>query len=187
MIIGTKTIDATSRLVLEPDAREWCKLPYPGHPKGCPNYGEKDHCPPNAPWIEDWIDLCKPHWIIVCIFDLGHFELRMKKRHPDWSERQCRCVLYWQNTVKKRLRERCEENVRLRPGAVYTLLPEAMGVNVIVTAMQLGIPIQPKPDGRVYKIALMGYPHKEIERHHDTRDLDWTIQSVLTDFKKEEN
>ena len=29
-------------LVIDMRAREWCKMTYPGHPNGCPNYDHKD-------------------------------------------------------------------------------------------------------------------------------------------------
>jgi hypothetical protein len=41
---------------------------------------------------------------------------------------------------------------------VYTVRPEAMGVNVIQTARNIGIPIETKPFTTVYKIALVGFP-----------------------------
>ena len=40
---------------------------------------------------------------------------------------------------------------------IYTLLPEAMGVMVINTALKLGIPIEKTPINKVFKIALVGY------------------------------
>jgi len=41
---------------------------------------------------------------------------------------------------------------------VYTVRPEAMGVNVLQTARNIGIPIETKPFTTVFKIALVGYP-----------------------------
>jgi predicted metal-binding protein len=85
-------------------AREWCKLPYPNHPKGCPNYNKNPECPPQAPRIEDWLDLNRQHWFIVVEFDLDAFAKRMKEKHPGWSDKQCRCCLYWQNIPRKELK-----------------------------------------------------------------------------------
>jgi hypothetical protein len=40
------------------EAGKLCRLPYPNHPKGCPNYGKRALCPPKAPALgrrSDWI------------------------------------------------------------------------------------------------------------------------------------
>ena len=108
--------------------------------------------------VDDFIDLEQPHWFVVERFDLKTHKERMLFAHTDWSDRQAKCVLYWHGTVKKRLREKTEAFIQSHPGAVYTLLPEAMGVNVIVTARRLGIPIEIKPENIVHKISLVGYP-----------------------------
>lgn len=155
-------IDVMGKLVITPKTREWCKLPYPRHPNGCPNYGNNPECPPQAPLIQDWMEPTLPHWFIVTEFDLDGFAERMKKKHPNWSDKQCRCVLYWQNTVRKDLRNACKGFIKEHPGAIYTLLPEAMGVNVIITAKHVGVPIKNKPNGTVFKIALVGFPKLKL-------------------------
>lgn len=140
-------------------ARKWCLLPYPGHPKGCPNYNDPKHegiCPPSAPLIQDFIDLQKPMYLIVEEFDLDAHVEKWLIDHPTNTLKQARCVLYWQNGVRSRLKRKCESFKKAHPGFVTTLVPEAMGVNVIATAQLVGIPIKPKPDGVVYKIALAG-------------------------------
>ena len=146
-----------AELVIDYRARDWCKLPYLGHPHGCPNFDQRASCPPRAPLVGDYFDLSQPVWLVGVEFDLqGHVE-RMKSRHPSWSNRQARCVLYWQSGVNKELKAlaRCFAEAA---GRIYTLCPEAMGVQVIKTASRVGIPIRPRPAGRVYKIALIGEP-----------------------------
>lgn len=72
-------------------------------------------------------------------FDLQAHALSMKKKHPEWSDRQCRCVLYWQGKSRKQLKERTQAAVaHLGTDAVSTC-PEAMGVNVFVTARLSGL------------------------------------------------
>ena len=146
-------------LVVNLDARDWCKIPYPRHPKGCPNYGHKEVCPPTAPIIFDFIDTKLPMRLVAVEFDLAAHIRRMLIRHPRWTEPQTRNVLYWQGSVNKRLRISCERYKI--PGTVVTLCPEAMGVNVLQTAKNLGIPIESRPKFKVFKIALMGWPTKE--------------------------
>ncbi len=138
--------------------RDWCKLPYPDHPKGCPNYGCVLRCPPQAPLIQNFINLNKTLYLIVVEFNFAQHISKMKSLHPNWSDRQARCCLYWQNSVNKELENACTLFKWSHPEMITTRCPEAMGVNVIATAQLAGIPIEVKPTTKVYKIALAGYP-----------------------------
>ena len=152
-----KIIDITGELIIDHRSREWCKLPYPNHPKGCPNYGNSIECPPIIKVVEEIFDLEKSHWFIVTSFNLKEFSKRMKIKHPEWSEKQTRCCLYWQNTPRKELRIAIEEFKIKYPNTISTLIPEAMGVHVMGTVRKFGIPIKTKPTDIIYKIALVGY------------------------------
>lgn len=156
MIESIDRYEVTEKLVIDYRSREWCKLPYPDHKNGCPNYGKKAECPPEAPLIKDFIDLTIPHWFIVVKFNILAHIKRMKEKHPMWSDRQAKCVLYWQGTVRKTLRDECLNFCR-SSNRIFTLLPEAMGVQVIQTAKKIGIPIEVKPKEFIHKIALIGY------------------------------
>lgn len=160
-------IDITGNLVIDKKTRDWCKLPYPGHPKGCPNYNKKDTCPPIVPLVTDKFDLSQQHWIAVTKFNLKEHASALKEKHPDWSDKQCRCCLYWQNTVRKELRGFVNEfikemnfisNFSANIGELdSTLIPEAMGVNIFRTCHRVGIKIKKNPSDIVYKVALIGY------------------------------
>ena len=156
MIFETKGL-----LSIDYKAREWCILSYPGHPKDCPNYGKKQTCPPFAPYIETYFDLNKDHYFVVIQFNLGLHVQGMLSKHPNWSSKQARCVLYWQGSVKKRLKVECEYylySVFKKPEYIYNLCPEAMGVNVIETCQRLELPIIPKPTDTIFKVAMLGAP-----------------------------
>jgi len=141
-------------------AREWCKLPYPGHPHGCPNYSRKASCPPLAPRIEDFIDISKEMYIVSREFNITEHETKMLKLHPLWSRRQCRCVLYYQPRLNSELlRETVYWARQEGLGDVYALCPEAMGVNVIATAQAVGIPILVHPKDWIYKVSVIGKKH----------------------------
>ncbi len=146
----------TNKLILDERARDWCKLPYPGHPKGCPNFNHKEGCPPQAPLVGDYFNLRKDHYFVVVQFDLGAHIDRMMEGHPHWSNRQARCVLYWQGGVNKNLKDECEFYKAQRYGTVYNICPEAMGVNVIKTCKILGLPIKPRPTNTVFKVGMLG-------------------------------
>ena len=154
-------IEVTGKLRINLRAREWCMLPYPRHPNGCPEYGQREECPPQAPLITDFADLQQPHFFAIVTFNLEEHMQRMWSNHPEWSDAQARCVLYWQGTVRSLLTEHAEDFQWRNPGMVYTLIPEAMGVNVISTLQNLHIPVELKPTHIVHKVALLAYPRKK--------------------------
>lgn len=159
----TEIIDVTGKLVINHKARDWCKLPYPDHPNGCINYGNSPDCPPEAPLIEDWLDLDKTHWFIVTKFDRGEFarelnKRRLKEKKSKLTEKQARCCLYWQGTVRKELKRVIKICLTGTPDRIFTLCPEGMGINVMATARKVKIPIETKPKDIIYKIALVGFP-----------------------------
>ncbi len=172
--------EVTGKLVIEPRARTWCRFPYPGHKRGCPNFDHKAGCPPRVGLVGDVFDLGLQHWFAIVDFDLAAHMARMKAKHPDWSDRQAACCLYWQNGVRSRLEKLCRASVLListealpktmvwRPGCalpIYTDCPEAMGVNVFRTAETIGIRLERNPRTTVYKIALIGYSRSaEMDR-----------------------
>ena len=150
--------EVTQNLRLDKRSREWCLLPYPNHPYGCPNYGMRDTCPPAAPLVQEFIDIQRSLWLVVVAYDIGKQAERMLQQHPDWSQRQARNLLYWQGGVNADLDIQARVFVQEHPGTIYTLCPEAMGVNMIATAQRAGIPVKVRPDPWVYKMALVGYP-----------------------------
>ena len=142
--------------------RGYCTIPYPNHPKGCPNFGKHDECPPKAPLVEDVFDFDEKMFFIIEEFNLKAHVEKMKTKHPHWTPRQCKNLLYWQGGVRKRLREKTQNFITWNdPCMIYTLLPEAMGVMVIDTALAVGIPIEKTPENKVFKISLVGYPYKK--------------------------
>ena len=131
------------KLIHSPKVQDWCRLKYPGHPNGCPNYDKAKKCPPQCKYITEVFDLSKPLYFVHSEFDLAGHVLKMKKKHPNWSDRQARCVLYWQNTSRKQLMARAMEARRHLGCKTFTLMPEALGVNVYVTAKLAGLKLEP--------------------------------------------
>lgn len=147
--------------------QDFCKLPYPDHPKGCPNYnnGKREDCPPRTMLIDKVIDLDKPLFLVASPFDLkAHVERRrrrMKLRNANWSERQLRNLLYWQNTAIKQHRERVRRVLDMIAGDLKFIeidKPEAHGVNLNV--MLIGLHGAPKlewpPKDVAWRISLIG-------------------------------
>lgn len=145
------------KLVTTGSAGEWCKLKYPGHNKGCPNYGKTDRCPPECKPVSDYFDLSKPLYLVHSEFDLDSHAARMKDKHPKWSDRQCRCVLYWQPRSRKQLKERIATALFSLPVNFVATTPEAMGVNVYATARLSGLNLERIRDLSICRhVALVG-------------------------------
>ena len=147
-------LEVTNGLIIDHRAREWCKLSYPDHPRGCPNYGKKYSCPPQVQLIEEWLSDYRKLWLVCAPFNLAEHVANMFLRHPNWSYRQARCLLYWQPKVNKELQQGTWDFAPDKLNGI-TYCPEGMGVNVIETARLVGLPIETKPMTIVYKIALV--------------------------------
>lgn len=149
------------RLVLSNQVGRWCQLPYPGHPKGCPNFGKLSTCPPQAGSIEERFNLSKPLFLVHSEFNLDGHARQMKEKHPGWSDRQCRCVLYWQPKSRKRLKERVVEAKLLLRTTATTTIPEALGVNVYATALKSGLKLEKIKSLSICRhVALLGHNNK---------------------------
>lgn len=145
-------------LILSKQTGEWCRLKYHNHPKGCPAYGKKDTCPPNAPHITEFFDISKPIYIIHSEFDLAAHISKMFGRHPDWTLKQAKCVLYWQPTSRKLLKERILVAMKALGTERITTCPEAMGVNVYATALKSGLKLEKIRDLKTCRhVALIGF------------------------------
>lgn len=157
----------TKKIVIDYSVRNLCFRPYGldsktgrySHPKGCPNFGKRPLCPPKCPHIEDMFDIPQGFWVICVEFDFATYVNRMAERHPDWSQRQKECCLYWQRTANKMLHEAVADVEYYLEGTgnwKTTYCPEAMGVNVTATMKNLGVVLEWPPKNIVRKVALIG-------------------------------
>ena len=144
--------------VIDPKVRALCVAPYPNHKKGCPNFGKKAGCPPQAPMLGDAIDLSKPVYLIYHKYNFkGHVE-RMRAAHPDWSQRQLECCLYWQGTARKGLKAAIADFNFEHFGQFFFInsCPEAMGLNVTATMKSIGVELEWPPVNFTHHVALAG-------------------------------
>ncbi|MBU7016320.1 MAG: hypothetical protein HXS44_02330 [Theionarchaea archaeon] len=146
-------VEVTGTLKIDHNVRDLCRKPYPGHPKGCPNYGKKKECPPQAPLLEDFIDISQPHYFVVlkCIRN-GRFP------NQESTLEEAQFHSYWSDTLEKILCKYIQEFQKDHPGTVFTYHPSAVGVDVLETARNVGIPLQENPEKVFHKIVLIGYP-----------------------------
>ncbi len=139
---------------------QWCKLPYPRHPKGCPNYDKNDRCPPRAKPLDKIFDLKMDHYFIIYKYNLKEHMENMKKNNPKLTHNQQKCVLYWQGKVRKEMKLVFKLLLQSDSKLIYNDIPEAHGVNVIKTLRKLNIPIEIKPENYIHKISIIGYPNR---------------------------
>jgi len=148
--------------VIDIKVRGLCSKPYDWHPKGCPNFNKCDRCPPMAPIWQDIYDITEPTYAVIHKYDLEDHVWRMQEKHPNWSMRQCRCVLYWQPTAREYHRELIEDamlDFRCQ-GYKAETTPEAMGINVTQTLDNVGITLEWPPTQIAMQVALLGKPNK---------------------------
>ena len=131
----------------------WCLSPYPNHPKGCPNF--KKGCTKKRPAFTELKALYN-WYAIIETFDLKSHAEQKKKEHPHWTERQCRNPLYWQGTVRKKLKEKVERfRVNNNQPSIVLDIPEANGIDVFETMAKEGIILERTPD-IVKKVMIVG-------------------------------
>jgi predicted metal-binding protein len=120
----------------------------------------KPGCPPNAPVFDQVFDMTKTIYAVFCTFDLGAHVIKMRSRHPGWTEKQLRNMLYWQGTAGKMLRMNIRKFNALygKDGYFAVMSPEAMGVDVTRTMKNIGIELEWPVVNTVYKIAMAGIP-----------------------------
>jgi hypothetical protein len=146
--------------IINLSVRGLCVKSYPLHPGGCPNFNCKVGCPPQAPKLQDYFDLRFPTYAIWNVFALGDHVRAMQDKHPDWSDRQLYCCLYWQPRARKDLdveiQEFLKHGSRLLAAKTIVKCPEAMGLNVTATMKLLGFELEWPPRERAFQVALAG-------------------------------
>lgn len=142
--------------IVEPSVRKLCAHPYHNHPKGCPNLGKREDCPPHAKLVTEEFDFSKPIYMIWNVYPFGKHVRKMKKKHPDWTKYQLGCVLYWQGTARKQLKEEVKTFLKKHKGLHVSTCPEAQGVNLTETMKKIGVELEWPPKKFAYQIAIAG-------------------------------
>jgi hypothetical protein len=113
-------------------------------------------CPPGSPVIHQRLDLAVPVYAIVNEFDLAEHVGRMHHAHPDWTQRQLECCLYWQNRARRELELTIVKFLLTNRVDQVERCPEAGGVNVTETLHRVGIELEWPPRKIVRQVALAG-------------------------------
>lgn len=158
--ISTNVIDK-STIVFTPKTREWCRLPYPGHPRGCSdNYGKCETCPPSTPYRVDILEKHDKFVLVHATFDINAYAEEMRKVHPDWSERQLRNSRLWQSQLKSKMKAviaGMEYDELLGAGSGFDGRPsmEAAGIFVLATLHRNKIPFDVKAREFIKMVCLL--------------------------------
>jgi predicted metal-binding protein len=151
--------------VIDLKMRAICTQAYPNHPKGCPNFNKASKCPPQLPTIDKLInlDIRGPIYAIFNRYDFKAHCDKMRVKHPEWSQRQVECCLYWQGTARKNLREKIRAFIWKHPHYDIVSCPEGAGVNITETMKNAGIELEWPPVNYTYQVALAGIPKGEFQ------------------------
>lgn len=136
--LSVSYIEVSGNLEIDYKVRDYCTLPYPGHLKGCPFFGKRKECPPQAPLVKDFIDLEKPHYFAMA-------EYTYERKQPEIGTAPEDDWLYWHRYAESVLCKTLKTFQKDHPGAVFTLHPSAVGVDVFKTAQNVGIFLESAP------------------------------------------
>ena len=142
--------------IIDMTVRSLCQKPYPGHPKGCPNYNRKKGCPPGSLPISKLLNLDRKIYVNWNEFNFHQHCKRMRHAHPMWTERQVRCCLYWQGKARKQLQNEIYKFRQCHPNYCVLYPPESHGVNVTGTMKRIGIELEWPPMNFAYQVAIAG-------------------------------
>jgi predicted metal-binding protein len=195
--IQHKRIDAASIKWISEELRDkWCQKPYHQHPKGCPNFGKRETCPPHVTSAKTLIQNYPFHHIVWGVFEIKTFADIRREEHPEWSERQLRNPRHWQNQLKAMLRNYImefsefaelyhgvfrESAYILGAGSGFWNYPsmEAACINAFATLRAVGIKYQVKPKDFIVMAAILLTHHplrQQKKENENQRRLDAWLQ-----------
>lgn len=165
--INVKILPET--IVFSRKVQTWCALPYEGHPKGCPNRCKNPLCPPNAKYRDDIIKKYQYFTLFIVKFDIEGHAAKMKKEHPEWTDKMCRNLLYWQGSVRKELKEfilgeRKGKGELLADGSGFlgAQSMESSGIDVFATLQKNNISFERNCEHFVTKVALWCWNDSDV-------------------------
>ena len=119
-------------------------------------YGARPSCPPEAPMIDQILDLSEATYLIAIKYNVKEHYDKLRLDHPNLSEAQIRIPYLWQGKADKLLKDAvgaCKGKV---PNKLAVYRPEANGVNVVAMIARLGINLTFPTEEYAYRVAIMG-------------------------------
>lgn len=154
-------------IIFNEKIREFCKRAYPKHKNGCPNYNKNPLCPPQAPYRKDILKKHSNFILVWANFDFKSYKEKMKENHQTWSEKQITCVLYWQGSLKKIIKDYIVKNLQYNElfgcgsGFLDSQSMESAGINVFSTLKLNKIDYEIKPVDKIVLVALLCLNNKK--------------------------
>lgn len=165
------------------EIEDLCYRSYPRHPKGCPNIDKCEWL--NIPTFGTILEYGRytHFYLIYAKFDFKQYKKLREKEHPNWTENQIKCVLYWQKSVIRLLKNylnnlNLKDSYVLGCGSGFDVLHqkrvgsmENSCINVFSTMKLNGIKMEVKPENVIYLVCLI-CSQKEIKFKNYNEDLD---------------
>lgn len=154
----------SSILEYSPRVQNYCLLPYPNNPTGCPNRGKFRplngfpqeyksriirECPPTIEQILDGsreklllidqiFDFSQPLYALWIEFALGK-DAEERSQRTQRKPEHCYNKRWWQNRARKQLSDEVLRFLDLYANTIVDLCPEAHGVNLDKSMAKIGI------------------------------------------------
>ena len=150
-----KLLLGPTKAVCHPGIQRLCLYPYFNHPGGCPNYGVRADCPPQAAYfLQIFEDSVR---VAAVVFNFGDYLNQKRIEHPEWTERALRNPRHWQGHLRSELKS-FVSGVDFQENEEIVFNPEGMGINVTQTCKNVGLKLKLEwpPQKIVCQIALIG-------------------------------
>ncbi len=164
--INHKEIDLNT-IIYYPEVFELlCYYHYPNHPKGCINIDKCRNL--NVPYFGKLLHYgdYRYYYLIYLNFDFKQYKELRKNENPEFfnTENRLKCLIYWQNSLRKIIKDYLEGLKKSNPFFFYILgcgrgfrlsfqkrvaSMEAVGINVFSTLKLNGINFEIKPKNKI--------------------------------------
>jgi predicted metal-binding protein len=121
---------------------------------GCPNYGKREGCPPRNLFHEEY-NLNEPIYLIATDFDLTQQTNKIRRAHPDWTEKAIYNPRYWQNTARKTHLSEISNFLKENPNYTIERSPEGAGINIDKLCSSYGINLE-WPPRKITRVVSIG-------------------------------
>ena len=160
-------------IITTKDTHKWCQRAYKKN-KACPNFNNKELCPSVDNKIPFFDDIAKRYdlfHVVYAKFDMAKYIINRSALNPTRTLEQIKCLIYWQSSVKKVLKDKimevyhenkhqrfyvlgCGSSFKLSfLNKIYSM--EAVGINVFSTMRLNGIKLQLNPVDYVILVCLI--------------------------------
>lgn len=129
-----------------------CRSPYYRHPLGCPNWNQKEGCPPHT---KRFLSVYEPAvYVAIARLDFGTYLKLKAKVHSAWTEKALKNPRHWQGHLRAAIRNFLTPD-KIPMGFEIVKNAEAMGINLFETCANAGFILERDPQNFVCHINLL--------------------------------